>query len=121
MPFRCLDEFDVFMDMVSRQIAMEMILQFADKFPNSGQFFLLTPMNIKYRMKKKGSISFLNFTGGFLVLLFANTAKMSPFSNWKRRERMGRHLLENDEQLPMRKKTTNSLLFFVHLTFFSFK
>lgn len=46
-PFRCLDEFDVFMDMVSRQIAMDMIISFMEKFNVTSQFILLTPMNLK--------------------------------------------------------------------------
>uniref|UniRef100_A0A2D4N836 Structural maintenance of chromosomes protein 6 n=1 Tax=Micrurus spixii TaxID=129469 RepID=A0A2D4N836_9SAUR len=43
-PFRCLDEFDVFMDMVNRRIAMDMMLKMADS-QRYRQFILLTPQN----------------------------------------------------------------------------
>lgn len=44
-PFRCLDEFDVFMDMANRRVAMEMMLEIAmhDEFK---QFIFLTPHDI---------------------------------------------------------------------------
>lgn len=44
-PFRCLDEFDVFMDMANRRVAMEMMLEIAmnDKLK---QFIFLTPHDI---------------------------------------------------------------------------
>uniref|UniRef100_A0A663MQI9 Structural maintenance of chromosomes protein 6 n=1 Tax=Athene cunicularia TaxID=194338 RepID=A0A663MQI9_ATHCN len=41
-PFRCLDEFDVYMDMVNRRIAMDMIFKVADS-QHHRQFILLTP------------------------------------------------------------------------------
>uniref|UniRef100_A0A8C6VT87 Structural maintenance of chromosomes protein 6 n=1 Tax=Naja naja TaxID=35670 RepID=A0A8C6VT87_NAJNA len=44
-PFRCLDEFDVFMDMVNRRIAMDMIVKMADS-QRYRQFILLTPQNM---------------------------------------------------------------------------
>uniref|UniRef100_G3T052 Structural maintenance of chromosomes protein 6 n=1 Tax=Loxodonta africana TaxID=9785 RepID=G3T052_LOXAF len=44
-PFRCLDEFDVYMDMVNRRIAMDMILKMADS-QRFRQFILLTPQNM---------------------------------------------------------------------------
>uniref|UniRef100_A0A8C4XKP9 Structural maintenance of chromosomes protein 6 n=1 Tax=Falco tinnunculus TaxID=100819 RepID=A0A8C4XKP9_FALTI len=44
-PFRCLDEFDVYMDMVNRRIAMDMILKVADSQQHR-QFILLTPQNM---------------------------------------------------------------------------
>nr|XP_034965920.1 structural maintenance of chromosomes protein 6 [Zootoca vivipara]XP_034965921.1 structural maintenance of chromosomes protein 6 [Zootoca vivipara]XP_034965922.1 structural maintenance of chromosomes protein 6 [Zootoca vivipara]XP_034965923.1 structural maintenance of chromosomes protein 6 [Zootoca vivipara]XP_034965924.1 structural maintenance of chromosomes protein 6 [Zootoca vivipara]XP_034965925.1 structural maintenance of chromosomes protein 6 [Zootoca vivipara] len=44
-PFRCLDEFDVFMDMVNRRIAMDMMLKMADS-QRYRQFVLLTPQNM---------------------------------------------------------------------------
>lgn len=44
-PFRCMDEFDVFMDMVNRHISMQMILQMAEQ-KKSTQFILLTPQNM---------------------------------------------------------------------------
>ncbi|KAM9070887.1 structural maintenance of chromosomes protein 6 isoform X1 [Sarcophilus harrisii] len=44
-PFRCLDEFDVYMDMVNRRIAMDMILKMADS-QHYRQFILLTPQNM---------------------------------------------------------------------------
>ncbi|NXF35088.1 SMC6 protein, partial [Nyctibius bracteatus] len=44
-PFRCLDEFDVYMDMVNRRIAMDMILKVADS-QRHRQFILLTPQRM---------------------------------------------------------------------------
>ncbi|XP_054035855.1 structural maintenance of chromosomes protein 6 [Dryobates pubescens] len=44
-PFRCLDEFDVYMDMVNRRIAMDMILKVADTQQHR-QFILLTPQSM---------------------------------------------------------------------------
>ncbi|KAM9298713.1 structural maintenance of chromosomes protein 6 isoform 2-T2 [Morus bassanus] len=44
-PFRCLDEFDVYMDMVNRRIAMDMILKVADS-QHHRQFILLTPQSM---------------------------------------------------------------------------
>ncbi|NXI92131.1 SMC6 protein, partial [Psophia crepitans] len=44
-PFRCLDEFDVYMDMVNRRIAMDMILKVADSQQHR-QFILLTPQTM---------------------------------------------------------------------------
>ncbi|XP_051471915.1 structural maintenance of chromosomes protein 6 isoform X2 [Apus apus] len=44
-PFRCLDEFDVYMDMVNRRIAMDMILKVADS-QHHRQFILLTPQTM---------------------------------------------------------------------------
>ncbi|XP_077167241.1 structural maintenance of chromosomes protein 6 [Paroedura picta] len=44
-PFRCLDEFDVFMDMINRRIAMDMMLKMADS-QRYRQFILLTPQHM---------------------------------------------------------------------------
>ncbi|NXD79031.1 SMC6 protein, partial [Halcyon senegalensis] len=46
-PFRCLDEFDVYMDMVNRRIAMDMILKVADSQQHR-QFILLTPQSMSF-------------------------------------------------------------------------
>ncbi|XP_077414638.1 structural maintenance of chromosomes protein 6 [Vanacampus margaritifer] len=43
-PFRCLDEFDVYMDMVNRKISMEMMLGVADS-QRYRQFIFLTPQS----------------------------------------------------------------------------
>ncbi|OXB84396.1 UNVERIFIED_CONTAM: hypothetical protein H355_010823 [Colinus virginianus] len=45
-PFRCLDEFDVYMDMLNRRIAMDMILKMADSQCHR-QFILLTPQSMR--------------------------------------------------------------------------
>ena len=45
MPFRAMDEFDVFMDSVNRRIAMENLLSFAKENPDL-QFIFLTPQDI---------------------------------------------------------------------------
>ncbi|ESP03335.1 hypothetical protein LOTGIDRAFT_137608, partial [Lottia gigantea] len=44
-PFRCLDEFDVFMDMVNRRISMDMMMVVA-KEQTSRQFIFLTPQDM---------------------------------------------------------------------------
>ncbi|XP_061192565.1 structural maintenance of chromosomes protein 6-like isoform X2 [Saccostrea echinata] len=44
-PFRCLDEFDVFMDMVNRRISMDMMMAVA-KNQRHKQFIFLTPQNM---------------------------------------------------------------------------
>lgn len=44
-PFRCLDEFDVFMDMVNRRISMGMLMKIA-KEQKHRQFILLTPQDM---------------------------------------------------------------------------
>ncbi|XP_059153148.1 structural maintenance of chromosomes protein 6-like [Physella acuta] len=44
-PFRCLDEFDVFMDMVNRRISMDMMMATADMHKNM-QFIFLTPQDM---------------------------------------------------------------------------
>ncbi|NXF05774.1 SMC6 protein, partial [Smithornis capensis] len=46
-PFRCLDEFDVYMDMLNRRIAIDMILETAC-FQQYRQFILFTPQNISF-------------------------------------------------------------------------
>ncbi|NWI90720.1 SMC6 protein, partial [Pitta sordida] len=46
-PFRCLDEFDVYMDMVNRRIAIDMILERAN-FQQYRQFILFTPQSISF-------------------------------------------------------------------------
>ncbi|XP_067943065.1 structural maintenance of chromosomes protein 6-like [Watersipora subatra] len=43
-PIRCMDEFDVFMDMVNRRISIKMLIEFAKTNP-SNQFILLTPQD----------------------------------------------------------------------------
>ncbi|XP_019376330.1 PREDICTED: structural maintenance of chromosomes protein 6-like isoform X2 [Gavialis gangeticus] len=44
-PFRCLDEFDVYMDMVNRRISMDMMLKVADS-QHYRQFIFLTPQTM---------------------------------------------------------------------------
>ncbi|GCB60225.1 hypothetical protein scyTo_0009135, partial [Scyliorhinus torazame] len=45
-PFRCLDEFDVYMDMVNRRISMDMMLKVASS-QRYRQFIFLTPQNMR--------------------------------------------------------------------------
>ncbi|OWF41408.1 Structural maintenance of chromosomes protein 6 [Mizuhopecten yessoensis] len=53
-PFRCLDEFDVFMDMVNRRISMDLMLKVA-KQQLHRQFIFLTPQNMsELGIKMKG-------------------------------------------------------------------
>jgi len=44
-PFRCLDEFDVYMDLVNRRMCMDMMLQAAEK-KRDCQFVFLSPLNM---------------------------------------------------------------------------
>ena len=44
-PVRCLDEFDVFMDSVNRDVSMEMLIRFARDSVGK-QFILITPQNM---------------------------------------------------------------------------
>ncbi|KAL8596957.1 hypothetical protein ACOMHN_027903 [Nucella lapillus] len=44
-PFRCLDEFDVYMDLVNRRISMDMMLQMTRNQTNK-QFIFLTPQDM---------------------------------------------------------------------------
>ncbi|KXZ52761.1 hypothetical protein GPECTOR_8g151 [Gonium pectorale] len=45
-PFRCMDEFDVFMDSINRRVATETLLEFA--YENSGfQYIFLTPQDLQ--------------------------------------------------------------------------
>ncbi|KAG1672939.1 hypothetical protein FOA52_012384 [Chlamydomonas sp. UWO 241] len=45
-PFRCMDEFDVFMDAINRRVATETLLEFAYKHSNF-QYVFLTPQDIQ--------------------------------------------------------------------------
>ncbi|KAK5903531.1 hypothetical protein CgunFtcFv8_007304 [Champsocephalus gunnari] len=51
-PFRCLDEFDVFMDMVNRRISMDMMLKVASG-QRYRQFIFLTPQSISSLPQRK--------------------------------------------------------------------
>ena len=44
-PVRCLDEFDVFMDSVNRDVSMDMLVRFARDSVGK-QFILITPQNM---------------------------------------------------------------------------
>lgn len=46
VPFRCLDEFDVFMDTYNRKIAIRMLVEVARRNQHR-QFILLSPLNLK--------------------------------------------------------------------------
>lgn len=52
--FRCLDEFDVFMDMLNRRIIMEMLVQLACEHKEN-QFFFFTPQGIQ-ELKNRDNI-----------------------------------------------------------------
>ena len=51
-PFRCLDEFDVFMDLSNRKIAIRMLIEVARKMTNR-QFILLSPLSIDFLKEEK--------------------------------------------------------------------
>uniref|UniRef100_A0A1I7WRV7 SMC_N domain-containing protein n=1 Tax=Heterorhabditis bacteriophora TaxID=37862 RepID=A0A1I7WRV7_HETBA len=46
-PFRCMDEFDVFMDMVNRKLIMELLAKLATEQYSHNQFIFFTPQGIK--------------------------------------------------------------------------
>jgi len=52
-PFRCLDEFDVFMDNVNRAISMQMMVNTTEKHKNQ-QFIFLTPLDMSHMKDKEG-------------------------------------------------------------------
>ncbi|VDP17542.1 unnamed protein product [Soboliphyme baturini] len=47
-PFRCLDEFDIFMDIVNRRMSSQMLVDFALNSSKCRQYFFLTPLEIRY-------------------------------------------------------------------------
>lgn len=48
-PLRCLDEFDVFMDMINRRYSMDLLMNLASAERTSGvQFLFLTPLDMSY-------------------------------------------------------------------------
>uniref|UniRef100_A0A8C0G7B6 Structural maintenance of chromosomes protein 6 n=1 Tax=Chelonoidis abingdonii TaxID=106734 RepID=A0A8C0G7B6_CHEAB len=73
-PFRCLDEFDVFMDMVNRRIAMDMMLKMADS-QRHRQFILLTPQ----------SMSSLPTSGLIRILRMQDPERGQTMLNFQRR------------------------------------
>ncbi|GMS84524.1 hypothetical protein PENTCL1PPCAC_6699, partial [Pristionchus entomophagus] len=46
-PFRCMDEFDVFMDMVNRKVVMELLVKLATEQFAHNQFIFFTPQGIR--------------------------------------------------------------------------
>lgn len=46
-PFRCMDEFDVFMDMVNRRVIMDLLVKLATERYSHHQFIFFTPQGIK--------------------------------------------------------------------------
>ena len=48
-PFRCLDEFDVFMDLMNRRISMQLMLEGAETM-QTRQFIFLTPQDMRYAL-----------------------------------------------------------------------
>ena len=45
-PFRCLDEFDVFMDAINRRLCMKLLIEMARTTSSSRQYILITPQDI---------------------------------------------------------------------------
>eukprot|EP00054_Salpingoeca_dolichothecata_P030049 m.241366 g.241366 ORF g.241366 m.241366 type:complete len:1125 (+) comp26586_c0_seq3:158-3532(+) len=45
-PFRCLDEFDVHMDMINRKVSMRLLIDMAKDSQQSRQYILLTPQSL---------------------------------------------------------------------------
>jgi len=56
-PFRCLDEFDVFMDNVNRALSMKMIMKTAQKHQDQ-QFIFLTPLDMSHMEGHRGIKTF---------------------------------------------------------------
>uniref|UniRef100_A0A158P8H3 SMC_N domain-containing protein n=1 Tax=Angiostrongylus cantonensis TaxID=6313 RepID=A0A158P8H3_ANGCA len=46
-PFRCMDEFDVFMDMINRRVVMDLLVKLATEQYSHNQFIFFTPQGIK--------------------------------------------------------------------------
>ncbi len=47
-PFRCLDEFDVFLDAVNRDLSIQMLVEFAREDTGiNTQFILLSPLDLR--------------------------------------------------------------------------
>lgn len=46
-PFRCMDEFDVFMDMINRRVIMDLLVKLATEQYSHNQFIFFTPQGIK--------------------------------------------------------------------------
>lgn len=53
-PVRCLDEFDVFMDSVNREISMEMLVR-AARDSAGKQFILITPQGMTGKMMQEAA------------------------------------------------------------------
>jgi len=93
-PFRCLDEFDVFMDNVNRALSMKMIMKTAQKHQDQ-QFIFLTPLvfelayqekmahvnGIKERLKK--SHKFCKALGNAIAKRIHNMGVMKRDKGWK--------------------------------------
>ncbi|XP_063676728.1 structural maintenance of chromosomes protein 6-like isoform X2 [Bolinopsis microptera] len=51
-PFRCLDEFDVFMDLMNRKVAMKLLVEHAVQNQQRRQYILFTPQDMSHFNKK---------------------------------------------------------------------
>ncbi|KAI1727327.1 structural maintenance of chromosomes protein 6 like protein smc-6 [Ditylenchus destructor] len=58
-PFCCLDEFDVFMDMINRRFVMEMLVEYAESNKWS-QFFFFTPQDISELGRDQDHVQIFN-------------------------------------------------------------
>ena len=58
-PFRCLDEFDVFMDLYNRRITMNLLMEHASQTPRQRQYILFTPQDMSTFSKKFKNIKIL--------------------------------------------------------------
>ena len=60
-PFRCLDEFDVFMDMVNRAISIEIMMKTASDFPDR-QFVFFTPLDMTSYISNNENVKILQLS-----------------------------------------------------------
>ena len=66
-PVRCLDEFDVFMDSVNRDVSMDMLIRFARDSVGK-QFILITPQNMSKINVHDEDITIVRYVKFFNVL-----------------------------------------------------
>lgn len=77
--FRCMDEFDVFMDQVTRQVTLQMIVTFGLQTQSHCQFILLSPLDIRYCCFQKNNFLIVANAEFFQFFFFKYTAKSGTY------------------------------------------